>query len=83
MSAAQHDNTLYDHALRLHELTPDEPLPRDGQPFPDHDRHRGRRWRNADQRLGAPDVAALLGLFRRSRKRRPSALAEVCHDSSL
>ncbi|MFI1937875.1 hypothetical protein ACH44C_11915 [Streptomyces purpureus] len=30
--------TLFEHALRLHELTPDTPLPRDGEPYPDKER---------------------------------------------
>lgn len=33
---------LYEHALRLHRLAPDRPLPRNGEPYPDHERHRGR-----------------------------------------
>ncbi|WP_327435366.1 hypothetical protein [Streptomyces sp. NBC_01236] len=31
---------LFEHALRLHELTPDVPLPRDGEPYPDEERRR-------------------------------------------
>ncbi|MEU7470805.1 hypothetical protein AB0A94_20110 [Streptomyces sp. NPDC044984] len=54
--------TLFEHALRLHELTPDTPLPRDGEPYPDEERYgRGPRPdgpRDPDQ-LGA-EVAAIL-----------------------
>ncbi|MEV6604633.1 hypothetical protein [Kutzneria sp. NPDC051319] len=80
MSAAQHDNTLYDHALRLHELTPDEPLPRDGQPFPDEQRHGGRRWRGEDPRFIGADVAVLLDRHFADAAAPPSALAEAFHD---
>lgn len=33
--------TLFDHASQLHQLAPDQPLPRDGEPFPDDHAHRG------------------------------------------
>jgi hypothetical protein len=32
--------TLFDHASRLHQLAPDQALPRDGEPFPDDHAHR-------------------------------------------
>lgn len=32
--------TLFEHALRLHGLTPDAPLARDGEPYPDEERRR-------------------------------------------
>lgn len=54
--------TLFEHALRLHQLTPDAPLPRDGEPYPDEERRR-RRPRPEEPRdreqVGA-EVAAVL-----------------------
>ncbi|MEU4685909.1 hypothetical protein [Streptomyces xinghaiensis] len=54
--------TLFEHALRLHQLTPDAPLPRDGEPYPDEERRR-RRPRPEQprdrERVGA-EVAAIL-----------------------
>lgn len=37
--------TLFEHALRLHRLTPDVPLHRSGDPFPDAERRRSERRR--------------------------------------
>jgi hypothetical protein len=50
---------LFEHALRLHQRFPDAVLPRDGEPYPDHERHRDRRSRT-DPRLSGADVAAVL-----------------------
>lgn len=53
---------LFEHALRLHQQHPDGALPRDGEPFPDDDRHRSRpSYRRArDRRLYGADVAVIL-----------------------
>ncbi|MEU7751153.1 hypothetical protein [Micromonospora sp. NPDC049171] len=53
---------LFDHALRLHQRHPDGVLPRDGEPYPDEDRHRSRpSYRRArDRRLYGADVAVIL-----------------------
>jgi hypothetical protein len=51
---------LLEHARRLHEASPDAPLPRDGYPFPDESKHRRRRsprpssWRA--QGIAAADI---------------------------
>ncbi|WP_308798932.1 hypothetical protein [Streptomyces sp. UH6] len=53
---------LFDHALRLHRLTPDAPLPRGGEPFPDdEDRRRRPRPEHPPRReLIGVGVAAVL-----------------------
>jgi hypothetical protein len=53
---------LFEHALRLHQQHPDGALPRDGEPYPDEDRHRSRpSYRRArDRRLYGADVAVIL-----------------------
>ncbi|CCH16959.1 hypothetical protein [Micromonospora lupini] len=53
---------LFEHALRLHQQHPDGALPRAGEPYPDHDRHRSRpSYRRArDRRLYGADVAVIL-----------------------
>ncbi|WP_232344302.1 hypothetical protein [Actinoplanes awajinensis] len=50
--------TLFDHALRLHRLTPDAPLPRDGDPYPDADDDRPDS--GDDRRRRGIDAAAVL-----------------------
>ncbi|MFG1837353.1 hypothetical protein ACGFH8_02810 [Micromonospora sp. NPDC049175] len=53
---------LFEHAVRLHQQHPDGALPGDGEPYPDHDRHRSRpSYRRArDRRLYGADVAVIL-----------------------
>ncbi|WP_182884807.1 hypothetical protein [Microbispora sp. H10885] len=41
--ALDHRLSLFDHASRLHALTPDAPLPNGGRPYPDDADHRGPR----------------------------------------
>ncbi|MFD7705388.1 hypothetical protein [Streptomyces caelestis] len=57
--------TLFQHALRLHRLTPDEPLFRNGEPFPGAKRHRHRRQRGQrfDPSRGDADVAKILDAY--------------------
>lgn len=59
--------TLFEHALRLHRSTPDAPLPRDGEPYPDEECRRGRPPtdppRDRDQ-VGAAVAAVLDEHFR-------------------
>lgn len=52
---------LFEHALRLHRLTPDAPLSRDGEPYPDEERRRGPRPEQPRERerVGA-EVAVIL-----------------------
>ncbi|UNO39583.1 hypothetical protein [Streptomyces sp. MST-110588] len=54
--------TLFEHALRLHELTPDAPLPQDGEPYPDEERRRSRRKsdRSRDRDQAGAEIAAVL-----------------------
>ncbi|RZT79543.1 hypothetical protein EV382_2757 [Micromonospora violae] len=54
--------TLFEHALRLHQQHPDGALPRNGEPYPDHGRHRSRpsTRRARDRRLHGADVAVIL-----------------------
>lgn len=54
--------TLFEHSLRLHQQHPDGVLPRDGEPYPDEERHRSRpSTRGArDRRLYGADVAVIL-----------------------
>ncbi|TDV56261.1 hypothetical protein [Actinophytocola oryzae] len=73
--------TLFRHALRLHQQTPDSPLPRDGAPFPDEERHRGKRPRTrADQRLDGADVAAILDRHFADPDARAGELVDAFHD---
>ncbi|MEU0289353.1 hypothetical protein [Streptomyces sp. NPDC006147] len=53
--------TLFQHALRLHRLTPDTPLFRGGEPFPDAE-GRPRRWSGLpyDPEAGAARAAEIL-----------------------
>lgn len=56
---------LFAHALRLYGLTPDGPLPGDGEPYPDEERRRSRREPNRPRdpdRIGA-GVAAVLDRY--------------------
>ncbi len=73
--------TLFHHALRLHRQTPDSPLPRDGEPLPGHERHRGRRPRTRDdpRRRGA-EVAAILDRHFSDPDAQPSLHADAFHD---
>ncbi|MFF3215033.1 hypothetical protein ACFYYB_30875 [Streptomyces sp. NPDC002886] len=73
--------TLFDHALRLHLLAPDEPLPRDGYPFPDDASHR-RRGSKApkDRHSAGRDIARILDAHFARASALPSELADVFHD---
>jgi hypothetical protein len=74
--------TLYDHALRLHQLAPDEPLPRDGEPYPDDGSHRCRQGPDApeDRRSAGKDVAVILDAYFARASALPSELADAFHD---
>lgn len=73
--------TLFDHALRLHQLGPEEPLPRDGYPFPDDALHR-RRGPKAprDRHSAGKDIALILDAHFARASALPSELADVFHD---
>ncbi|MFB7297385.1 hypothetical protein [Streptomyces rubiginosohelvolus] len=72
---------LFDHALRLHQLTPGEPLPRDGYPFPDsalHDRE-GPKAHQERHAVGK-DVARILNAHFARASALPGELADAFHD---
>ncbi len=82
MSATTGPRTLFAHALRLHQLDPSGPLPRDGAPYPDDDAHRRRPRpapRNDSRREGA-DVAAILDRHFATADAPPSDLADAFHE---
>ncbi|MFJ1706150.1 hypothetical protein [Kitasatospora sp. NPDC088346] len=74
--------TLFDHALRLHRLAPGEPLPRDGEPYPDDGSHRGRQGPKApsDRRSVGKDAALVLKAHLARASALPSELADAFHD---
>ncbi|MFJ5991575.1 hypothetical protein [Lentzea sp. NPDC092896] len=73
--------SLYEHALALHREFPEEPLPRDGYPFPDEDLHRATsrrlRKRGHSQRKIGVDVASALGDHFSAKKSSPARLART------
>ncbi|MGW1965033.1 hypothetical protein ACWCPD_32880 [Streptomyces sp. NPDC001935] len=73
--------SLYDHVLALCEATPDAPLPRDGEPYPDDGAH-GLRHRPKvprDRRRIGLDVASVLDAHLASTAD-PDSLAEAFHE---
>ncbi|MEV1247601.1 hypothetical protein ACIBO2_48800 [Nonomuraea sp. NPDC050022] len=74
--------SLFEYALSLHQLDPNSPLPRDGDPYPDEEQYRRRSRRDMpeDQRLVGVDVAVIPdGHFARA-DAPPSELADAFHD---
>ncbi|QES47865.1 hypothetical protein DEJ50_08620 [Streptomyces venezuelae] len=69
--------TLFRHALRLHRLTPDGPLPRNGEPIPDAEprRCRDRQDRPLDHTRTDVDAAELLDRYFDAPRASPYALA--------
>ncbi|MFE0652368.1 hypothetical protein ACFVZH_27685 [Streptomyces sp. NPDC059534] len=68
--------TLFQHALRLHRLTPDTPLHRGGEPFPGVERRgRPRGEPEPDRALRGTDVARLLDHYFRAPDVSPGQLA--------
>ncbi|MFI7318993.1 hypothetical protein [Streptomyces venezuelae] len=73
--------SLFDHALRLHKLTSEGPLPRDGHPFPDHASHDRRGPKAPRGRHSAgKDAARILDAHFARASALPSELADVFHD---
>jgi hypothetical protein len=74
--------TLFEHALQLHRLVPGEPLPRDGEPYPDDALHRRRPRPEGpeDRRLAGKDAARILDAHFASTSAPPSELAHAFHD---
>lgn len=73
---------LFDHALRLHQLAPDGPLPRDGEPYPDDGLHRRRQGPKTpeDRRSAGKNVALILDAHFARASALPSELADAFHD---
>ncbi|MGW4463003.1 hypothetical protein [Micromonospora sp. NPDC004704] len=69
--------SLFEHALRLHRLHPDAPLPREGYPYPDEARPTRRPASRApeDRRREGVDVAAVLDAHFANPTAPPSELA--------
>jgi hypothetical protein len=73
--------SLFGHALRLHGQAQDEPLPRDGYPYPDEDRHRRHRPpAEQDPRLRGAGAARVLDRYFGDPAASVSDLAEAFHD---
>lgn len=70
--------TLFHHALRLHQQTPDKPLPRDGEPYPDEERRRRAPRPRAprDRKRAGVDVARILDEHFAGSSTVPSALSD-------
>ncbi|WP_430383109.1 hypothetical protein [Streptomyces sp. P10-4] len=73
---------LFDHALRLHAQAPEEPLPRDGEPYPDDASHRRRPGPKApeDRRGAGKDAARVLETHFARAAASPSDLLDAFHD---
>lgn len=73
---------LFDHALRLHQMAPSEPLPRDGEPYPDDELHRRRQGPGApeDRHSAGKDVALILDAHFARASALPLELSDAFHD---
>ncbi|RVX38888.1 hypothetical protein EDD27_1216 [Nonomuraea polychroma] len=71
--------SLFDHALRLHRQSPDAPLARDGEPYPDEDLHRSSAEPPEDRRLEGMDVAVVLDAHFARADAAPAELADAFH----
>lgn len=74
--------SLFRHALRLHRRYPDSPLPDDGKPYPDEERHRLRpRPRTGkDPRRWGIDAALVLDRYFDEAETPPSELVDAFCD---
>lgn len=72
--------TLFDHASQLYQLAPDQPLPRDGEPFPDDHAHRGPRPKYPKHRVREGlEAAGVLTKHFATHDAPPAELAEALH----
>ncbi|MET7508561.1 hypothetical protein [Streptomyces albidoflavus] len=74
--------SLFDHALLLHQPAPEEPLPRDGYPYPDDASHRRRCGPKPpeDGHSAGKDVALVLDTHFARASALPGELADAFHD---
>ncbi|WP_433187932.1 hypothetical protein [Actinoallomurus sp. CA-150999] len=72
--------SLYDHALRLHHLNPEAPLPRDGEPYPDDEQHRRKSPSCDDPRRRGMDAAATLDAYFARAEAGPGELTWAFHE---
>jgi hypothetical protein len=73
--------SLYDHALLLHDRTPDGPLPDDGEPYPDEEQHPRRPSGDAEWwRNDGVAVAAVLDRHFADPDARPAELVDTLHE---
>ncbi|MEU5510363.1 hypothetical protein [Streptomyces fungicidicus] len=72
--------TLFQHALRLHRLTPDAPLVRSGEPFPGTKRRRRQRGQPFDPSRGDADAAKVLDTYFLDTRVSPRQLAIKLRD---
>lgn len=76
--------TLFGHALSLHRQAPESPLPRDGEPYPDHERHhRCLPKRPNDSTLVGADAARALREHFANPVASPSDLVDAFHDMHI
>ncbi|GGN46362.1 hypothetical protein FHR83_008565 [Actinoplanes campanulatus] len=71
--------SLFAHALRLHQRHPDEPLPRDGEPFPDEAAHQGGLPGSRGPRRDGAEVAEILDRYFGDPSASPADLADAFH----
>lgn len=73
---------LFDYALQLHRLNPEEPLPRHGEPYPDDASHRRQPRPRApkDLRLAGREAALVLDAYFARTTALPDELADSFHD---
>jgi hypothetical protein len=73
--------TLFRHALRMHQQTPDTPIFRDGEPYPDEERRRRepRPKKPRDPKCVGADVARILDKHFADPNNAPGALADAFH----
>ena len=76
--------SLFDHAVQLHQRSPDVPLPHEGMPYPDAAAHPpNRRLQPDDQRRQGADVAVVLDAYFADSASTPSELVQAFHDVAV
>ncbi|WP_331733561.1 hypothetical protein OG948_59855 (plasmid) [Embleya sp. NBC_00888] len=74
--------SLFEHVLRLHLPAPDEPLPRDGEPYPDDALHRRRSRPKTpqDRHAAGKEAALVLDAYFARTAAQPGELVGAFHD---